>query len=163
LAGIRRSASRSGAGLSGYPGNGVYLEFHKKHNERGLRYWKVTNNKAGLGDKDRIIRTTSRPKVYEHCPTFLDVSARRARGAHRDRDGRAGVCVAPFVCRLFGTGGSRVRDCSARCRSPRLPTIRASELLTGDRKPFIIIRRIGHAPSRRGPGARRETTSVWSQ
>ena len=40
------------SGSIGYPGSGTYLEFHKKHGERGLRYWKVTDNKAGLGEKD---------------------------------------------------------------------------------------------------------------
>ena len=34
------------SGSIGYPGAGQYLEFHKKHNERGLRYWKVSRRQA---------------------------------------------------------------------------------------------------------------------
>src|SRR5205809_3169930 len=33
----------------GYPGDGSYLEFHKKHFPGGLRYWRVTDAKVGLG------------------------------------------------------------------------------------------------------------------
>src|SRR5580700_5757377 len=54
------------SGLIGYPGNGTYLEFHKKYNERGLRYWKVTNNKAGLGDKHPYQPDDVQGKVFEH-------------------------------------------------------------------------------------------------
>src|SRR5205085_2403901 len=39
------------SGSIGYPGAGEYLEFHRKHGERGLRYHKVTHNRAPLSDK----------------------------------------------------------------------------------------------------------------
>jgi 1,4-alpha-glucan branching enzyme len=35
----------------GYPGDGAYLEFHKRKDGDGLRYWRVTDRKAGLGEK----------------------------------------------------------------------------------------------------------------
>ena len=35
----------------GYPGDGLYLEFHKKHFPGGNRYWRITSSGAGLGDK----------------------------------------------------------------------------------------------------------------
>jgi 1,4-alpha-glucan branching enzyme len=89
------------SGAIGYPGNGVYLEFHKKHNERGLRYWKVTNNKAGLGDKDPYYPDDIAAKVFEHAQHFCNV-VREVLREHRDRTGRQGVCVAPFDAELFG-------------------------------------------------------------
>jgi len=89
------------SGAIGYPGNGTYLEFHKKHSERGLRYWKVTHNKAGLGDKDMYYPDDIAAKVYEHAQHFCNV-VREVLREHRDRTGRQGVCVAPFDAELFG-------------------------------------------------------------
>jgi 1,4-alpha-glucan branching enzyme len=89
------------SGSIGYPGNGVYLEFHKKHGERGLRYWKVTNNKAGLGDKDMYYPDDIPGKIYENATHFCNV-VREVLAEHRDRTGRPGVCVAPFDAELFG-------------------------------------------------------------
>lgn len=39
------------SGEHGYPGDGNYLDFHKKHYPGGLRYWKVTSAQADLADK----------------------------------------------------------------------------------------------------------------
>ena len=90
------------SGSIGYPGTGVYLEFHKKHGERGLRYWKVTNNKAGLGSENRL------PDDVE-CEDFSSMRSAFARwcttlccASSKDRTGRQGVCVAPFDAELFG-------------------------------------------------------------
>ena len=89
------------SGSIGYPGTGVYLEFHKKHGERGLRYWKVTNNKAGLGDKDPYYPDDVSAKIFEHAQHFCTV-VRDVLREHKDRTGRQGVCVAPFDAELFG-------------------------------------------------------------
>src|SRR5207247_5382264 len=32
----------------GYPGDGAYLEFHRKHGKDGLRYWRVTDRRIPL-------------------------------------------------------------------------------------------------------------------
>jgi 1,4-alpha-glucan branching enzyme len=88
------------SGSIGYPGNGVYLEFHKKH-ASGLRYWKVTNNKLGLGDKDMYYPDDIPGRIHEHSVHFCNVVKEVLR-EHRDRTGRKGVCVAPFDAELFG-------------------------------------------------------------
>jgi 1,4-alpha-glucan branching enzyme len=89
------------SGLIGYPGNGTYLEFHKKHGDRGLRYWKVTDNKAGLGYKDPYYPDDVPAKLYEHAQHFCNV-VREVLSEHRNRTGHQGVCVAPFDAELFG-------------------------------------------------------------
>jgi 1,4-alpha-glucan branching enzyme len=89
------------SGAIGYPGNGVYLEFHKKHGERGLRYWKITNNKADLGSKDPYYPDDVAAKIYENAQHFCSV-VREVLAEHRERTGRRGVCIAPFDAELFG-------------------------------------------------------------
>jgi 1,4-alpha-glucan branching enzyme len=89
------------SGSIGYPGAGVYLEFHKKHGERGLRYWKVTDNKLSLGDKHPYYPDDVPARIHEHAQHFCGV-VRQVLAEHQARTGRAGICVAPFDAELFG-------------------------------------------------------------
>lgn len=89
------------SGSIGYPGAGEYLEFHRKYGERGLRYHKVTNNKAPLSDKHPYYPDDIQGKVFEHARHFCDV-VREVLWAYKNQTGRAGVVVAPFDAELFG-------------------------------------------------------------
>jgi 1,4-alpha-glucan branching enzyme len=90
------------SGAIGYPANGVYLEFHKKHGQRrGLRYWKVTSTGVGLGGKAPYYPDDISGKVYEQARHFCDqIKARLYE--HRRRTGRHGVVAACFDAELFG-------------------------------------------------------------
>jgi 1,4-alpha-glucan branching enzyme len=89
------------SGSIGYPGAGQYLEFHRKHGERGLRYHKVTHNKAPLSNKDLYYPDDIKSKVFEHSQHFCNV-VRDVLREFKGRTGRQGVCVAPFDAELFG-------------------------------------------------------------
>jgi 1,4-alpha-glucan branching enzyme len=87
---------------AGYPGDGVYLEFHKKHGpRRGLRYWKVTKRHLGLGEKDPYYPDDVPGKIHEHASHFCDEVRNRLRGHHHGT-GRHGAVVACFDAELFG-------------------------------------------------------------
>jgi len=86
----------------GYPGNGVYLEFHKKHGEkRGLRYWKVTGTGIDLGQKDMYYPDDVPGRVFENARHFCNEVKRRLFEYH-NRTGRHGVVAACFDAELFG-------------------------------------------------------------
>jgi 1,4-alpha-glucan branching enzyme len=89
------------SGKIGYPGAGQYLEFHRKHGDRGLRYHKITSVETGLSDKHPYYPDDVEGKLFEHAAHFCDV-VRHTLREHRDRTGRAGVVVAPFDAELFG-------------------------------------------------------------
>jgi 1,4-alpha-glucan branching enzyme len=90
------------SGDIGYPADGVYLEFHKKHGERrGLRYWKITRRRSGLGDKDIYYPQDIQGKIHEHASHFCD-QVRQRLWAYNNRTGRHGVVVACFDAELFG-------------------------------------------------------------
>ncbi|HEX8522709.1 MAG TPA: 1,4-alpha-glucan branching protein domain-containing protein [Tepidisphaeraceae bacterium] len=89
------------SGSIGYPGAGQYLEFHRKHGDRGLRYHKVTHNKAPLSNKDLYYPDDISAKVYEHSQHFCNV-VRDVLREFKFRTGRQGVCIAPFDAELFG-------------------------------------------------------------
>jgi 1,4-alpha-glucan branching enzyme len=89
------------SGSIGYPGAGQYLEFHRKHGERGLRYHKVTSTTTALSDKSPYYPDDVPGKLFEHATHFCDV-VRGVLRDYREQTGRPGVVVAPFDAELFG-------------------------------------------------------------
>jgi len=89
-------------GFVGYPADGVYLEFHKRHaKRRGLRYWKVTDRRLGLDDKQLYYPNDVTGKIYEHARHFC-YEVKRRLSDYYHRTGRHGVVVACFDAELFG-------------------------------------------------------------
>lgn len=83
----------------GYPGDGSYLEFHKKHFPGGLRYWRVTESKADLGAKQPYDPARAEERTREHAGHFVDL-LRRVLSAGGG-DPRTIVC-SPYDTELFG-------------------------------------------------------------
>ncbi|MEQ1504926.1 MAG: 1,4-alpha-glucan branching protein domain-containing protein [Myxococcota bacterium] len=89
------------SGKIGYPGDGRYLEFHKRHGLRGLRYWRVTSPEADLGDKTVYDPDEVPAAVHDQALHFCELVKARLR-MHGERTGRVGVVCAPFDAELFG-------------------------------------------------------------
>jgi 1,4-alpha-glucan branching enzyme len=90
------------SGEVGYPADGAYLEFHKKHGERnGLRYWRITDRRLDLGGKQPYEPSWVPGRIHEHAVHFCE-QVRRRLHEHRSRTGRRGVIVACFDAELFG-------------------------------------------------------------
>jgi 1,4-alpha-glucan branching enzyme len=86
---------------TGYPGDGVYREFHKKHEHSGNRYWRLTGRDVELGDKlpyDPAIAKAHVELQAEHFVTVLNDHLR----AYHEETGRQGVLTVPFDTELFG-------------------------------------------------------------
>lgn len=89
------------SGEVGYPGDPRYLEFHKRHGLRGLRYWCVTGPGVDLGGKDWYHPDRVPDAIRSHASHFVGTVERRL-SAHRQRTGRYGAVCAPFDAELFG-------------------------------------------------------------
>ena len=89
------------SGEVGYPGDGRYLEFHKRHGRDGLRYWRVTAPRTDLGAKLPYSPDEVQGALYEHAQHFAAV-VKSILKRHHERTGRHGVVVAPFDAELFG-------------------------------------------------------------
>jgi 1,4-alpha-glucan branching enzyme len=85
----------------GYPGDGAYLEFHKKHLPGGLRYWRVTDVCADLPGKEAYDPAAVAGRTYVHAQHFCGMVKDVLREYH-SRTGRRGVAVAAFDAELFG-------------------------------------------------------------
>ncbi len=89
------------SGEHGYPGDGNYLDFHKKRFPGGLRYWRVTDSKADLADKRPYDPEAAFARIAPQADHFRDVVKATLR-EHRAATGRAGVVTAPYDAELFG-------------------------------------------------------------
>ncbi len=67
-----KSGTQVWSGMAGYPGDGWYLEFHKKHFPGGMRYWRVTSSSADLGIKEPYNPGKTRERLEENSGHFVD-------------------------------------------------------------------------------------------
>ncbi len=85
----------------GYPGDGAYLEFHRKRAPGGLRYWRVTDRRLPLDAKLPYEPGVADARARAHAEHFAGL-VRDTLREHRERTGHPGVVVAPFDTELFG-------------------------------------------------------------
>ena len=89
------------SGEWGYPGDGNYLDFHKKRFPGGHRYWKVTSAKSDLADKQIYNPNWINGRIEENASHFVNLVKNILRG-HYESTGAPGILVAPFDSELFG-------------------------------------------------------------
>jgi 1,4-alpha-glucan branching enzyme len=85
------------SGETGYPGDGAYLEFHKKSDSGGHRYWRVTGPGVELGDKEPYHPEEAAARVASHAAHFRALVTSTLDGGE---DGA--ILVAPYDAELFG-------------------------------------------------------------
>ncbi len=95
------SALQVWSGEHGYPGDGWYLDFHKKHYPGGHRYWRVTDCKADLGDKLQYEPERIEGQLESHAHHFAGLLEHILDGDKLVAPGQGVVC-APFDAELFG-------------------------------------------------------------
>ncbi|MEC8424941.1 MAG: 1,4-alpha-glucan branching protein domain-containing protein, partial [Myxococcota bacterium] len=86
---------------AGYPGDGRYLEFHKRRGQAGHRYWRVTARDIDLGGKRPYEPGAVPAAIHAHAAHFSETVAERL-GAWRNHTGRDGCLTAAFDAELFG-------------------------------------------------------------
>ncbi|MFQ6114715.1 MAG: 1,4-alpha-glucan branching protein domain-containing protein, partial [bacterium] len=89
------------SGEHGYPGDGWYLDFHKKHFPGGHRYWRVTSAKSDLADKEPYDLQMPPQRVKENADHFVWLVKTILR-EHYEATGSHGMLTAPFDAELFG-------------------------------------------------------------
>lgn len=89
------------SGEHGYPGDGQYLDFHKKHFPGGNRYWRVTSAKADLGDKLEYEPELVQERIKENAGHFKDLIKSIIEKNYDETDEPCTLC-APYDAELFG-------------------------------------------------------------
>lgn len=81
---------------NGYPGDGNYLEFHKKHFPGGLRYWKITSSTSDLADKLPYDYSAAAERIEEHAKHFVWLLHQTLQAREQ------GVVASLYDTELFG-------------------------------------------------------------
>ncbi len=89
------------SGEHGYPGDGYYLDFHKKHFPGGNRYWRVTGAKADMGDKLEYETGKIDWRINENADHFVELVKSTLAEAEANGIPNPLIC-APFDTELFG-------------------------------------------------------------
>jgi 1,4-alpha-glucan branching enzyme len=115
------SAFQVWSGKHGYPGDGAYLEFHKKRFPGGHRYWRVTDPEADLGAKQIYVPEVAATRAPEHAAHFVAL-LERTLGEARTRQPATPTICAMFDTELFGhwwfEGPRFVAEVLDRCARP---------------------------------------------
>jgi 1,4-alpha-glucan branching enzyme len=88
------------SGDMGYPGDGNYLDFHKKRWPGGHRYWQVTHVKADLALKTPYYPERAAARTRDHAEHFVTV-VKAALGDSLNADNPP-ILTSPFDAELFG-------------------------------------------------------------
>jgi 1,4-alpha-glucan branching enzyme len=97
----RRTSEQVWSGDIGYPGEPNYLDFHKKHHNSGLRYWKVTGAKVDIGAKEQYDPSVTDANLYRQSEHFVNI-VKQTLTEHLTETGMPGVVCSPFDTELFG-------------------------------------------------------------
>ncbi len=89
------------SGEHGYPGDGNYLDFHKKHFPGGNRYWKVTALKLDLGQKMEYYLDDVPARLDDNATHFKNTMKELLKN-YKQQAGKPGIVTAMYDAELFG-------------------------------------------------------------
>jgi 1,4-alpha-glucan branching enzyme len=92
------------SGERGYPGDGDYLDFHKKRWPGGHRYWRVTDSRIDMALKEPYSPEAAIERTKAHAEHFagLLLEALSTETQHEAHDDRPPILSALFDAELFG-------------------------------------------------------------
>ena len=89
-----RTAVQVWSSDTGYPGDGFYLDFHKKRWPGGHRYWRVTDSRADMNSKQPYYPNLAAERIQAHASHFVQLVCDTLRPASND-------AAPPILCSLF--------------------------------------------------------------
>ncbi|HEY0868023.1 MAG TPA: 1,4-alpha-glucan branching protein domain-containing protein [Fimbriimonas sp.] len=89
------------SGEAGYPGDPQYLEFHKQLYPGRLRYWRISENKADLGQKQPYDPYAAFESIQNHAADMVNV-LKGTLARYRGQADRVGTLTAMYDTELFG-------------------------------------------------------------
>jgi 1,4-alpha-glucan branching enzyme len=88
------------SGDHGYPGDGNYVDFHKKRWPGGHRYWRVTGARVDMGNKEPYYPQDAEGRVHAHAAHFVSLVEDALKPSLNDAS--PPILCAPFDAELFG-------------------------------------------------------------
>lgn len=85
----------------GYPGDGCYREFHKKDDNSGMNYWRITSSNTDLGDKMLYDPVLAFNRTDENSCHYVDLIYHLLND-YKNGTGKEGLLMVSFDTELFG-------------------------------------------------------------
>ena len=85
----------------GYPGDGAYLDFHKRHANGKHRYWKITDEEVPIDHKHLYYPEDAEYHIAEHAEHYKRLIA-ESLWANFENTGHAKLLMTAFDTELFG-------------------------------------------------------------
>jgi len=85
----------------GYPGEASYREFHKKDNESGMQYWRVTGARVDLGSKGLYYPAEAGQRMREHASHYAAL-VEQLITEHHNTSNEYGIISSNYDAELFG-------------------------------------------------------------
>jgi 1,4-alpha-glucan branching enzyme len=95
-----RTAIQVWSSDTGYPGDGFYLDFHKKRWPGGHRYWRVTDSRADMNSKEPYYPNLAAERIQSHAAHFVQLVSDTLRAAFNETT--PPILCSPFDAELFG-------------------------------------------------------------
>jgi 1,4-alpha-glucan branching enzyme len=112
------------SGDHGYPGDAVYLDFHKKRWPGGHRYWQVTHPRVDLGGKTAYYPHEAANRTRAHAEHFVGITCNVLADEPKN-GGQPPILCAPFDAELFGhwwfEGQEWLKNIALRYNDPGCP------------------------------------------
>ncbi|MFN3780982.1 MAG: 1,4-alpha-glucan branching protein domain-containing protein, partial [Candidatus Kapaibacteriota bacterium] len=89
------------SGEIGYPAEADYLDFHKRHLDSGLRYWRVTDRKVDMMYKNLYYPEWTIQKIDLQSNHYIH-HIENTLNWYYNQTGISGTLCTPFDCELFG-------------------------------------------------------------
>jgi 1,4-alpha-glucan branching enzyme len=88
------------SGDTGYPGDALYLDFHKKRWPGGHRYWSVTGPRVDMNDKQPYYPHEAAQRTRAHASHFVHLVHEALKSGFNDEI--PPILCSPFDAELFG-------------------------------------------------------------
>ncbi|MEO6964715.1 MAG: 1,4-alpha-glucan branching protein domain-containing protein [Acidobacteriaceae bacterium] len=88
------------SGDAGYPGDGNYLDFHKKRFPGGHRYWQVTGSKIDMAYKTPYYPEKAEARTKSHAEHYVSLVVDSLKG--EVKGSVPPILTSPFDAELFG-------------------------------------------------------------
>lgn len=85
----------------GYPGDGLYREFHRKDTESGMHYWRLTSKDADIGNKMLYDPELAEQKAVGHANHYAFLLSEQLNHYYH-ATGKHGMVTICFDTELFG-------------------------------------------------------------
>ncbi len=86
----------------GYPGDGMYREFHRKDVNSGMKYWRLTSKDADLGDKMLYDPILAKNQTKSHADHFVSMVYDILKEQHAENPDAANLVMVSFDTELYG-------------------------------------------------------------